>query len=211
MAEHLYQHLETLWNYMQLNQPPQAADCLVVLGSNDVRVAEVAAQLYHQKLAPIIVFSGGAGRLTEGLFDKSEAETFAEVARDCGVPAHAIILETEASNTGENIVFSHRQLKTRGIDAKQLLLVQKPYMERRAIATFEKQWPEEYERVAVTSQAGSLLDYINEDIDLDLVVTAMLGDFERIKIYPEKGFQTAQDIPAHVENAYQQVLKQYPL
>lgn len=54
----LYQHIETLWDYMQLKQDLKPADCLFVMCSNDVRVAEHAAALYHQKLAPLIVFSG---------------------------------------------------------------------------------------------------------------------------------------------------------
>ncbi|PLX61493.1 MAG: hypothetical protein C0632_11615, partial [Vibrio alginolyticus] len=73
----LYRHIETLWDYMQLKHELKPADCLFVMCSNDVRVAEHAANLYHQKLAPLIVFSGGEGRFTDGLFEKSEAETFA--------------------------------------------------------------------------------------------------------------------------------------
>lgn len=55
----LYRHIETLWDYMQLKHELKPADCLFVMCSNDVRVAEHAAKLYHQKLAPLIVFSGG--------------------------------------------------------------------------------------------------------------------------------------------------------
>lgn len=66
----LYRHIETLWDYMQLKHELKPADCLFVMCSNDVRVAEHAAKLYHQKLAPLIVFSGGEGRFTDGLFEK---------------------------------------------------------------------------------------------------------------------------------------------
>lgn len=59
----LYRHIETLWDYMQLKHELKPADCLFVMCSNDVRVAEHAAKLYHQKLAPLIVFSGGGRSL----------------------------------------------------------------------------------------------------------------------------------------------------
>ncbi|CAM2952503.1 hypothetical protein VINE108274_10375 [Vibrio neptunius] len=62
MNTKLFQHIENLWDYMQLDQPLHKADCLFVLGSNDVRVAEHAAKLYHDGWATKIVFSGGVGR-----------------------------------------------------------------------------------------------------------------------------------------------------
>lgn len=42
----LYQQIEHLWQYMQLSDTLQRSDCIFVLGSNDIRVAEHAAQLY---------------------------------------------------------------------------------------------------------------------------------------------------------------------
>lgn len=36
-----------------------------------------------------------------------------------------------------------------------------------------------------------------------LVLEALLEDFERIKRYPAKGFQTEQPLPDDVETAYQ--------
>jgi hypothetical protein len=34
----------------------------------------------------------------------------------------------------------------------------------------------------------------------------MVGDLQRIKIYPEKGFQIAQEIPDDVWQAYEQLV-----
>ncbi|USD31586.1 MULTISPECIES: YdcF family protein [Vibrio] len=202
MRTKLFQHIEILWEYMQLSQPLQQSDCLFVLGSNDVRVAEYAAKLYLEGWAKKIIFSGGQGRLTDGLFDQSEAHTFAAIARDLGVPASDIILEDKATNTGENVLYTAKVLDKLNLDLRSFILVQKPYMERRAYATFIKQWPNTVESVCVTSPKTMFVDYFNEDISLDLTVTAMLGDFERIKAYPKKGFQIEQEIPAHIETSY---------
>ncbi len=209
MTTHLFQHIETLWDYMQLHQTPKKADCIFVLGSNDSRVAEYAAELYHQKMAPYIVFSGGRGRFTQDL-TTSEAEIFANVAFDMGVPRHAMILETQSTNSGENMTFTAKLLAEQGLTFDSFILLQKPYMERRALATFIKQWPNQYHHVTVSSLGQSLYDFCNEELLLPDVIEALVGDFERIKSYPEKGFQITQDIPSEVEHAYQAIIARYP-
>ncbi|HFG1858659.1 hypothetical protein VCS12_08340 [Vibrio cholerae] len=206
MSKRLYQQIETLWDYLQLHQQPDVADLILVLGSNDVRVAEHAAKLYHQGLAPYVLFSGGFGRFTQGVFNHSEAETFAAIAKDAGIPEHAILLETQSTNSGENLHFSHQLLVQQAWPAKRILLVQKPYMERRAYATFMQQWPESVESVQVSSPAGSFFDYLTSELTSDFVLNAMLGDFERIRDYPTLGFQITQPIPEPVMQAYQALL-----
>ena len=205
----LYRHIETLWDYMQLKHELKPADCLFVMCSNDVRVAEHAAKLYHQKLAPLIVFSGGEGRFTDGLFEKSEAETFAEIAKMSGVPSEAILLETKSTNSGENVRFTEQRLKEEGKQCSSFILVQKPFMERRAIATFEKQWQSPYTQLQVSSAALPFFEYINEDMPLMMVLEALMEDFSRVKSYPEKGFQTEQNIPQQVESSYQVLLERF--
>ncbi|AXT70531.1 YdcF family protein [Vibrio sp. dhg] len=205
----LYQHIETLWDYMQLKHQLKPADCLLVMCSNDLRVAEHAAKLYQQKLAPLIVFSGGKGRFTDGLFDKSEAEAFAEIAQAAGVPGDAILLETQSTNSGENVRFTHQLLENSGILCDSVILVQKPFMERRAIATFEKQWQSPYSQLQVSSTAHPFFEYINEDMPLMMVLEALMEDYSRVKTYPEKGFQTEQVIPENVESSYQALLQRF--
>lgn len=201
----LFRHIDVLWQYMQLDHDMTPADCIFVLGSNDLRVAEHAAQLYLQGMAGKILFSGGFGRLTEGVFEQSEAETFAIIAQDLGVPAEDIIIENRASNSGENVLFSAQRIQELGLSFKRFILVQKPYMERRAYATFMKQWPMPVEHVSVTSTKHRFDDYFTDEIDLFTVIEAMLGDFERIKNYPSKGFQIEQPIPHDVDIAYQHI------
>ncbi|EHI9299423.1 YdcF family protein [Vibrio vulnificus] len=201
----LFRQIEQLWQYMQLQHHLTPADCLLVMCSNDLRVAEHAANLYKQGYAPYILFSGGEGRFTEGLFEKSEAETFAELAKASGVPEEALLLETKSSNSGENVRFSEQLLIDKGLVFESFILVQKPFMERRALATFEKQWQGAYSRLLVSSTGEAFFDYINEEMPLMLVLEALLEDFERIKHYPAKGFQTEQPLPDDVETAYQEI------
>lgn len=195
---------KTIWNYHLLNQPLQKADCILALGSNDLRVAERAAQLFLDGFAPTLIFSGGVGRLTAGMWGKSEAETFAEVAVKMGVPSSAILVEPKSTNTGENVQFTKKLLAEKGIDPKSFILVQKPYMERRTYATFKKVWPEK--NFTVTSPQIPFEKYPNETLSKDLIINIMVGDLQRIKEYPARGFQIPQEIPAEVWSAFEKLV-----
>ncbi|NVD06307.1 YdcF family protein [Vibrio sp. JPW-9-11-11] len=201
----LYQHIERLWRFMQCSDRLVKSDCIFVLGSNDVRVAEYASQLYLEGWADYLIFSGGVGRLTQGVFEQSEADTFAQVARDSGISSQAILIENQATNTGENVVFTHQLIQQQALNIRSFILVQKPYMERRSLATFVKQWPDDVDHVCVSSTKQAFCDYFNEEIDLYTTLTAVLGDFERIRDYPALGYQIEQPIPAEVQHSYQMI------
>lgn len=205
MSEPLIDRLaQKVWDYMRLNHTLERSDVILTLGSNDLRVAEYAADLYLQGWAPWLMFSGKVGALTKDRFDRPEAEVFAEVALKKGVPEQAILIEVGATNTGDNIVFSRRLLEQRGLDPQSLILVQKPYMERRAYATLMNFWPGK--KVIATSPPISFAEYPNAELPKDLVINIMLGDLQRIRDYPRRGFQIAQDIPADVWQAFEELI-----
>jgi uncharacterized SAM-binding protein YcdF (DUF218 family) len=182
----------------------QKADCIFTLGSNDLRVAERAADLYLEGWAPFIVFSGGLGRLTADLWVEPEADQFAKIAIKKGVPKEAILIENKSTNTGENVRFTQQLLKERDLDPQTFIVVQKPYMERRAFATFKKHWPDK--ELVVTSPRLSFEEYPTEQIPMERVIHIMVGDLQRIKIYYEKGFQVYQEIPDDVWKAYEELV-----
>lgn len=116
--------IEILWEYHHVKQELRPADLIFILGSNDVRVAEYAAELYARKLAPLLLFSGGMGRFT-GEWAVPEAELFAEAAMKKGVPEDRILIENKSTNTGENVRFSRTILKKAGIpDPASLIALQ---------------------------------------------------------------------------------------
>ncbi|MGF1734619.1 YdcF family protein [Photobacterium satsumensis] len=193
-----------VWNYHHLNHTLTPSDCIFVLCSNDIRVAEYAARLFLEGYAPYMVFSGGEGELTRGMYKGSEAEAFAEVALDMGVPQHAILLEPQSTNTGENVQFTRALLEMKGLDPESLIIVQKPFMERRAYATFQQNWPGK--KVAVTSPNIDFDEYPNETLSYSDVINVMLGDLQRIKVYPSYGYSVEQEIPEDVWKAYQQLV-----
>ena len=200
----IFELAKKLWDYHQMSQSPENSDCILVLGSHDLRVAERAAELYLQGLAPILIFSGGLGNFTKNIWNESEAEKFAAVAMDMGVPYEAILIENKSTNTGENILFTQKLLKENSLDLQSFILVQKPYMERRTYATFKKQWPNK--KLSVTSPKIPFEKYYNNEIPLEKVINIMVGDLQRIKVYPEKGFQIFQEIPSEVWEAYEELV-----
>ena len=204
MNNKILQLAKKLWDYHHVNHVLEPADCILALGSHDLRVAERAADLYLEGYAPILILSGGLGNFTKGLWTKSEADLFAEVAVKKGVPERDILIENKSSNTGENILFTQLLLKEKGLDPKRFIVVQKPYMERRSLATFKKHWPEK--ELMVTSPQISFEDYSNEEIPMVRVINIMVGDLQRIHLYPEKGFQIYQEIPADVWQANEELI-----
>ena len=195
-----------IWDYHHVNHTIQPADCIMVLGSHDLRVAERGAELWLQGYAPWLLMAGGLGRLTLGLWQETEAEKFANVAIAMGVPADKILIESRSTNTGENVALAYQLLQEHKIEVNRFILVQKPYMERRTLATFEKQWPGKKTEILVTSPQIEFTNYPNQDVTMEEVISIMLGDLQRIKVYPEKGFQTYQPIPAEVWEAYEQLV-----
>ena len=204
MTEEVKYLAKILWDYHHVNHPMEKSDCILVLGSHDTRVGERGADLYLEGWAPYIIFSGGLGNLTSGIWTEPEADKFATIAKKMGVPEKNILVENKSTNTGENITFTMNLLSQHGLDPQSFILVQKPYMERRSYATFKKHLPGK--KLIVTSPQISFDNYPTEDISMEKVINIMVGDLQRIKIYPEKGFQIPQEIPATVWNAYKRLI-----
>ena len=200
---------ETLWNYHLMKHEVGKADAILVLCSHDERVAERGAQLFLEGCAPLLIFSGGQGAITKALWDEPEAERFARIAMSMNVPRENIVVEKNSTNTGENVQFTRKLLEEQGLDPQRFIVVQKPYMERRAFATFLRYWPGK--EVVVTSPQVSFRDYLAEYSNRSLttadVIGIMVGDLQRIKLYPALGYQIAQDIPDEVWSAFEGLVR----
>jgi len=193
-----------LWDYHHVNHTVEKAEFILVLGSHDLRVADRATELYFEGWAPRIIFSGGLGNFTKEMWTETEADKFAAIAIKMGVPKESILVENKSTNTGENILFTQQLLAQKNLDPQSFIVVQKPYMERRSYATFKKHWPDK--KLIVTSPQISFEDYPTKEIPLERVINIMVGDLQRIIIYPAKGFQVYQEVPPDVRDAYEQLI-----
>lgn len=196
--------IQTLWDYNCLNRErtlPESTDLILVPGCKDLGIARQAAEIYQKLGSGILVMSGSYGTYTRGVFSKTEAEMFADAAVDVGVPRERIILEQQACNTGENIRFTHDLLQSMGVAAiRSVILVQKPFIERRIKATFEAQWPGGG-NVAITTSSENL-DFegycIAKGANPRDVARQVVGATRRVIDYPALGFQTEQDMPEEI-------------
>jgi uncharacterized SAM-binding protein YcdF (DUF218 family) len=189
MDPHVRELAMVLWEYHQLHHELQKS----------------GAELYLEGWAPWLMFSGGLGRLTLGKWDRPEAEVFADVAAQAGVPRDRILIENQSTNTSENVLFSRRVLRARRLTPRRVLAVHKPYMERRTYAVFQTRWPDVEVRVA-----SPLIDfdaYPNGEISADELVNVIVGDLQRLKVYPPLGYLVEQDIPDEVWRAYEELVR----
>lgn len=195
--------IQILWDYMKMNHKIRNADCIIGLGTIDINVANVASELYLKGYANKLIFSGGLGKITRKLWNETEAEKFAKIAIQRGVPSNNIYLEKESTNTGDNFRFSKKLIENLKLDIKSCIIVCKPYDEKRAYATFKKIMPE-YDGI-VYSENISCEEYYqkygNEWVHV------LVGDIQRMKIFYEKGWQIKMDIPQNVWKAYETLVR----
>lgn len=197
-----------LWNYHRIGDDPTEADVILGLGSYDLSVAEYAARLFMNKIAPWLAFAGGIVPRTDLLqtpWQRAEAEVFAALARDMGVPEDKLVVEPRSLNTGENLQFSLELLREKNITCNTLLVVTKPNMERRARATAEARLPASIS-VRVVSPPTEFNQYIRRIGPMKLI-NLMVGDLQRIALYPKLGFQAHQAIPREVDACFHRLVQ----
>ena len=201
-------HLQVIWDYLCLNQTLEKADCIVGFGNFNTDIARRASELYHQGLAPKVLFTGGLGRNTEGLLPEPEAVRFAKVAMECGVPEEDILIEEKSRNTRENIEFTRELLEEKGIPQGHLLGVHQPFMERRITAAMGVYWPDV--RFSVTSPQVTIPQYLararEQGVSENASVSVIVGDFQRMDLYAKLGYQLPQHIPEEAWAAFRELV-----
>ncbi len=196
-----------IWDYHQLRQELRPADVMIVLGTNDLRVAEFAAGLYRGGYAPVLVCTGGVAHEEDLLatsWAKTEAEMFADVIGRSGVPADAILVEPRATNTAENLRFTRELLRERGIAPRNVLIAVKPFMQRRVHATMAVEWSGM--QATLASPSLSLEEYFTAELPAEKVIHILVGDLQRIWAYARRGWSAPQPLPAEVKAAYHELI-----
>ena len=201
--------LQIIWDYLCLHQVPREADVIVGFGNFNTNIARRVAELYHQGLAPKVLFTGGLGRNTEGLLAEPEAVRFAKVAMECGVPEADILIEDKSTNTKENIEFTRRLLEEKDIPHGRILGVHQPFMERRIKAAMGVYWPEL--EFSVTSPQVTIPEYLldakKQGVSENASISVIVGDFQRMDLYAKKGYQLPQHIPEEAWEAFRRLVE----
>ena len=124
----------------EYRHPLRPADLIVVLGGGvekDGRLSDGALQriihgikVYHQHLAPRILFSGSQFEGT------AEASVAGQLAETFGIPSTQILRETNSNTTREEAVHIAPRLRAEGV--KVIILITSSPHSRRAAQLFEK-------------------------------------------------------------------------
>lgn len=210
MTAVVYQNLKVLWDYMRLDMELRPADCVIGFGCVNDTIPVRCAQLYRDGYAPKVLFTGGLGRNTLGRWTQTEAERFAAIAVELGVPERAILLEDRSANSAENILFTRELLERAGLARGRLICVHKPFMTRRLYAAMKVYWPEA--DAVFTSPQITLEEYIQNSMDQGLTeqsaIDIIVGDFQRMDVYARKGYQIPQEIPDQAWEAFHSLIEQ---
>ncbi len=112
---------------------PRPVDAVFVLsGDVDFHRTIHAVRVFRETGARWFVVSGaGAGGDSGALM--------ADAARAEGVPESALVVETEATTTRENVLFVRGELERRGV--RSVAVVTSPYHSRRAALAARHAWP----------------------------------------------------------------------
>lgn len=190
-----------LWDYLAVDDGPAPADVIFVFGSRDLLVPARAAALYHAGHAARLLVTGGYGPMTRGVFAKAEALVFADCLVDRGVPTSSIVIETEATNTLENVRFGMAALARSGARPGSALLVAKGFVMRRCVATFAQHHP------AVLVRACPPRGGVASGLDRhpQAFVDRLAAEIDRLDRYAARGHIRPQAIPPGVRLIHRRV------
>jgi uncharacterized SAM-binding protein YcdF (DUF218 family) len=194
-----------IWQYLAISDQPRPSDVIFVFGGLDKAVPSRAADLYLSSYAPKLLVTGNVGPFSKDVFDRTEAEVFSDIIVSRGVPRDAVILEKCATNTLENVVFGMRALEAQGIMVTNAILVGKPFLMRRCVATFVKQRPE----VGVVScpPLGSLESF--RDRSVADFARRLAAEVDRLIRYGAAGDIAEQQVPGNVRNIMDQIRQDF--
>ena len=174
---------------LRVATPARPADAVVVFaggvgetgkaggGSGYQERVKQAVDLYHEGQAPLMIFSSGY------TFVFHETQVMKDLAVALGIPPSAIILETKAANTVENITFVEAILEQHGW--RQILLVSSPYHMRRALLVFRKMAP----AITVIPTPVPKSQFYTHDLGANLQqIRAILHEYLAIAYYWWKGW-----------------------
>ena len=204
LPQDVLEAVDTPWDYMVIGDDPPDADCLLVLGSYDIKVAEFASALCEERSYSYVVISGGVAHESDTLatgWDEPEALVFLRRMIELGTTTVPLILEPTAQNTSDNLMRTRALLEHAGLSPDSVLLCTKPYMERRALATAQIEWAGP--TLAAASFPEPARAYLDRTGDPQRDINALVGDLDRILKYPARGWQVAQEVPERVMSSFE--------
>ena len=191
-----------IWSYMSAENFVQNSDAIVICCSYDLRVCDHACQLIAAGYSDTLVISGKSGNWTRHLWNEPEAEVFFKRALENGISENRILLETKATNFGENIRFSKKLVP----NAQTVTFVSKPNSLLRIKLAAQAQWPRV--KALVSCPNISFPEEVSNIIGVWGAINEMVGDVERIHKYPDLGYQVKHELPQDILDHWNYLISQ---
>jgi uncharacterized SAM-binding protein YcdF (DUF218 family) len=191
-----------LWQYLCSFDQNVKTDAIVICCSYDLRVCDHACHLIKSGFSDKLVISGSTGNWTKHIWSSPEAVIFKKRALANGIDESCIILETEATNFGENITFAKKLLP----DVNTVTFISKPNALLRVKLTAEIQWPEI--TAYVSCPPLSFPQQVSNVVGILGVINEMVGDIERVQKYPALGYQASHELPEPIIQAWHYLIDQ---
>ena len=188
LTDDTWEDVLRLWDFHTEYDELKSVDIVICLGSYDLRVAERCVEIIDLGLAKRAIVTGNLSNWTKKLFSQPEAEVFSKRIIELGVDPKKLLLEREATNLGENVIFSRRLCRDLlPSENTPVIFITKPQTQKRVKCTVQKVWREV--NPVVTAPVLSCQEQAVDETGLEVLVNEMVGDIERLIHYPTKGFQ----------------------
>lgn len=175
--------LRQLAYFLDVNQNPGKSDVMMVLGGGTGAREELAAKLYQQGLAPVVIASG------EELLLPGIHRTFAQISTDylevLGVPHNSIILFTTTTSTRDEALQSLDLAKQKGW--RSIIVVTDSFHTRRTWFVFRQVYRGsgvQFTMVAAHSSWYQPEHWWNDERSL----LAIVGEYQKLVYYLFKGY-----------------------
>ncbi len=191
---------------MKLEEDIAPADLIMGCGCGNLEIPKYCAKLYQQGFGKKILFAGGLGKITKEKWAKTEAKRFEEVALHQGIAKENILLEEESTNTGDNFRFSKKLLEKINFPIHSILIVHSASSSRRTFATAKALWKDISFQITYPKQTTEeFIQKLNsfESEKRHQEISLLVGDIQRLKLYPKLDWLLPQEIPSSVEQAYE--------
>jgi uncharacterized SAM-binding protein YcdF (DUF218 family) len=175
--------IQKITEYMFLESDPHVADIAIIFGTYHKEPIDVFVDLYNKKIVPKVLITGGTNRVT----GSNEAEEIAKELKKQGISSEDIILENKSNNSLENVVFSKEIIDNKvGLkNITDIIYITKHYHARRALLTLKKYFPK---HITFHPMIYSLFNFDKVNWhESEVGKKRILGEYERIKKYQEKG------------------------
>ncbi len=196
---------KNIWDFLKINQDLTKSDLILVLGNSDIRTVDKAVELYKKNYANKIIITGGLGRISSNLFDKPEAVVFKNIAVQKGVKDLDIEIESNSTNTFDNFRFTKKMIDESKVSVKSIIIVTKPYMEKRAYLMAKEIFHNT--NLTVTSPDIEFSNYPNQILTKEFVINMLVGEIQRLIIYASHSEIEKVNMPKDILQNYNYLIE----